>query len=177
MPKGNGVPATPGRPLSRWKRASVNDLPHPPYLDRPVRRTAAPGTWRAELRELGAFGRMWTLTVVVFCIARAAAVWPVLVEYGVDPWWFLVLDVGTAPTYGVGQAMGVKLLRDEDRPVRDALPWIAMVLVSFVAPYAYLLAQAGHLPPYVVWGVMAWMTVFGLLGGLRMAREARPAVT
>jgi hypothetical protein len=96
-----------------------------------------------------------------------------LQHHHVNPWWFLALDVGTSPTYGLGQAMGVKLMRDERRPMRDAYPWIAMLFVSFVAPYAYLLASAGRLPNYVVVGVVAWMVVFGGLAALRMARECR----
>ncbi len=118
---------------------------------------------------------MWTITVVVFCVARAAVVWPLLQEYGVNPWWFLAIDVGTAPTYGIGQAMGVKLMRDDRRPMRDALPWIAVLLVSFVAPYGYLLASAGQLPAYVIIGVLLWMVVFGLLAAFRMAREVKIA--
>jgi hypothetical protein len=133
----------------------------------------------AELKTLGTLGQMWTFGVVVLCVARAVVVWPMLNEYGINPWWFLVLDVGTAPAYGVGQAMGVKILRDERRPMRQALPWIAMVLFSFLAPYLYVLRSAGHLPSYVVWGVVAWMAVFGGLGAWRMAREVRmePSVT
>ena len=127
----------------------------------------------AELRTLGTLGQAWTVGVVVLCAARAVVVWPMLDRYGVDPWWFLVLDVGTAPAYGVGQAMGVKILRDERRPMRQAMPWVAMVLFAFLAPYLYVLRSAGHLPHYVVWGVVAWMAVFGTLGALRMAREVR----
>jgi len=127
----------------------------------------------AELRDLGTFGQMWTFSVVILCAARAAIIWPMLNDYGINPWWFLVLDVGTAPAYGVGQAMSVKLLRDETRPMRDALPWVAMVLGSFLAPYLYVLRSAGHLPGYVVVGVLAWMTVFGSLGAWRMIREVR----
>lgn len=131
-----------------------------------------PGVW-AELKSLGTLGQMWTLTVVVLCAARAVVVWPMLGEHGINPWWFLVLDVGTAPFYGVGQAMGVKLLRDETRPVRHAMPWIAMVLVSFLAPYLYVLRSAGSLPSYVVWGVVLWMAVFGGLTARRMVRDVR----
>lgn len=130
-------------------------------------------TFVGELRELGLVGQMWTLTVVAFCIARAVVVWPVLQTHGVNPWWFLALDVGTAPTYGLGQAMGIKLMRDDRRPLRDAYPWIAMLFVSFVAPYAYLLASAGKLPGYVIVGVVLWMAVFGALAASRMAREVR----
>ena len=126
-----------------------------------------------ELRELGLVGQVWTFTVVVFCLARAVVVWPVLQSHNVNPWWFLALDVGTAPLYGLGQAMGVKLMRDETRPMRDAMPWIAMLFVSFVAPYAYLLASAGSLPGYVVIGVVLWMLVFGTLAAMRMAKEVR----
>ena len=124
-----------------------------------------------ELHELGAVGKAWTVTVVIFCIARAVVVWPTLRKYGVNPWWFLVLDVGTAPTYGLGQAMGVKLLRDDRHPVRDAMPWVAMVIVSFLAPYLYLLFSAGHLPIYVIAGVVLWMLVFGGLSAYRMHQE------
>ena len=132
-------------------------------------------SWVAELRDLGTLGQMWTLTVVVLCAARAVVVWPMLGEHGINPWWFLVLDVGTAPFYGVGQAMGVKILRDETRPMRYAMPWIAMVLVSFLAPYLYVLRSAGQLPGYVVWGVIAWMMVFGSLTARRMVRDVRMA--
>ena len=135
--------------------------------------TDAPPTLAEELRSLGLVGQMWTVSVVVFCVARAVAVWPVLQSHGVNPWWFLAIDVGTAPFYGISQAMGVKLMRDVRRPMRDAMPWIAMLFVSFVAPYGYLLMSAGKLPGYVIAGVIAWMGVFGILAAVRMAREVR----
>ncbi|MBX3314133.1 MAG: hypothetical protein KF906_07415 [Actinobacteria bacterium] len=146
----------------------MTDVERPVALDEDL-----PKKLGDELRELGLFGQAWTLTVVIFCVVRAVAVWPMLQDHGVNPWWFLLLDVGTAPTYGLGQAMGVKLMRDERRPMRDAAPWIAMLFVSFVAPYAYLLTSAGKLPHYVVIGIIAWMLVFGGLAAHRMAREVR----
>jgi hypothetical protein len=148
--------------------------PAPAQVDHEIPRTIL-----GELRELGLVGQMWTITVVVFCVARAVVVWPLLQEHDVNPWWFLALDVGTSPTYGIGQAMGVKLMRDDRRPMRDALPWIGVLLVSFVAPYAYLLASAGKLPGYVIVGVVLWMVLFGALAAYRMAREVRvePATT
>lgn len=129
----------------------------------------------SELRDLGLVGQMWTLTVVAFCLLRAVVVWPVLQTHDVNPWWFLAIDVGTAPTYGLGQAMGVKLMRDDRRPVRDAIPWIILLFVSFVAPYGYLLASAGKLPAYVVPGVVLWMLVFGALAASRMMRDIKRA--
>ncbi|MCU1499535.1 MAG: hypothetical protein JWM47_3488 [Acidimicrobiales bacterium] len=132
-----------------------------------------PRSLMAELRELGLVGQMWTLTVVVFCLVRALVAWPVLLKYDINPWWFLAIDVGTSPTYGIGQAMGVKLMRDDRRPMRDAVPWIAMLFFSFVAPYLYVLASGGELPTYLVVGVLLWMVLFGGLAAVRIAREVR----
>lgn len=132
-----------------------------------------PHSLMGELRELGLVGQIWTVTVVLFSVARAAMVWPVLQDHNVNPWWFLAIDVATSPTYAIGQAMGVKLMRDDRRPMRDAVPWIAVLMVSFIAPYAYLLASAGKLPSYVVIGVVAWIVLFGGLAAFRMAREVR----
>lgn len=132
-----------------------------------------PHTLMGELRDLGLVGQAWTITVVAFCAIRAVIVWPMLADHGVNPWWFLVLDVGTSPTYGLGQAMGVKLLRDDRRPARDAIPWIAMVFVSFLAPYVYLLASAGKFPTYVVALILAYLVLFGGLAAMRMVREVR----
>ena len=133
----------------------------------------APEGLLAEVRSLGALGQAWTIGVVFLCVARAVVIWPMLATHGVNPWWFVVLDVGTAPAYGLGQAMGVKVLRDETRPMKAAMPWISMVVVSFLAPYLYVLRSAGHLPHYVVYGVVLWIAVFGALGAMRMAREVR----
>lgn len=126
-----------------------------------------------QIRELGLLGQAWTITVVLFCIARAVPLWPMLQEHDVNPWWFLGLDIGTAPTYGLGQAMGIKILRDTSRPMRDAVPWILMLLISFLAPYLYLLRSAGQLPGYVVIGIIAWIVVFGAIAAVRMVRATR----
>lgn len=127
----------------------------------------------SALRELGVLGQLWTIGVIGFCIARAVVAWPLLLRYGVNPWWFLAIDIGTAPIYGLGQAMGVKLIRDETRPMRAALPWIAALFVAFVSPYAYLLASAGELPTYVIAGVVLWIVVFGAFAIGRVFRDAR----
>lgn len=131
-----------------------------------------PSLW-SEVRGLGLLGQVWTLTVIVFCILRAVPLWPLLEKHNVNPWWFLALDIGTAPTYGLGQAMGIKILRDEGRQVREAIPWFVLLLVSFIAPYAYLLASGGDLPESVKIGILLWILIFGALAAIRTAREVR----
>lgn len=134
-----------------------------------------------EVRSLGVFGRAWALGIVAFSIGRALIAWPTLGNYGVNPWWFLFIDLVTAPPYGVAQAVTVKLLRDEDRPTRDAVPWAIVVTVMFLAPYIFIFVASSFadspqpMPTIAYAGVVLWMVVFGVLAALRMRRQVRGA--
>src|SRR5688572_3767776 len=46
--------------------------------------------------SFGRLGVAWTVALVVYSAARALLVGPTLGPYGVDPWVFLALDVGSA---------------------------------------------------------------------------------
>lgn len=139
------------------------------------------GTWD-EIRSLGLFGRAWAVGIVAFSAARALIAWPTLGNYGVNPWWFLAIDLVTAPPYGIAQAITVKILRSADRTLRDAVPWALVVAVMFFAPYAFIFV-ASHLadtpqpmPLIAYLGVIAWMVLFGVLAVLRMRRQVREPV-
>ena len=51
--------------------------------------------------------------------------------------------------------------------------WFLLLLVSFLAPYIYLLACGGDLPEPVKIGILLWILVFGGLAAVRTAREVR----
>ncbi len=137
-----------------------------------------PSTW-SEIRSLGVFGRAWALGIVAFSAARALIAWPTLGEYGVDPWWFLFIDLVTAPPYGIAQAITVKILRDQHRAVRDAVPWAALVAVMFFAPYAFIFVASymadtpQPMPAIAYAGVVLWMVVFGVFALIRMRRQVQ----
>lgn len=131
--------------------------------------------WRDDIRSLGLFGRSWAVGIVVFSAARALIAWPTLGRYGVDPWTFLAVDLLTAPPYGIGQAVTVKILRDRHRPPRDAVSWAAVVVASFLAPYVYIFLASGSMPAYATAGVLLWMALFGALAALRIRSQVRAA--
>ncbi|MFZ4668033.1 MAG: hypothetical protein ACOYML_01950 [Microthrixaceae bacterium] len=133
--------------------------------------------WRHDIRSLGLFGRSWALGIIVFSAARALVAWPTLGRYGVDPWAFLAIDLLTAPPYGIGQAVTVKILRDRTRAPRDSLGWAAVVVASFLAPYVYIFLASGSMPAYATVGVLVWMALFGALAALRIRSQVRSATT
>jgi hypothetical protein len=130
--------------------------------------------WWSEIRSLGVFGRAWSIGIVLFSAARALVAWPTLANYGVNPWVFLAVDLITAPPYGIAQAVTVKILRSPDRSPGDAVPWATVVVLMFLAPYAYIFLAGGDRPPgYIYLGVVLWMVLFGVLATLRMRRQIR----
>lgn len=130
-------------------------------------------SWRDDVTSLGVLGRSWAIGVVLFSAARALVAWPTLGRYGVDPWVFLAIDLLTAPPYGVAQAVTVKILRDARRPWHDASVWAGIVLAAFLAPYVYVFAASGSLPPLATIGVLVWMCVFGALAAWRTWSQIR----
>ncbi len=128
-------------------------------------------SWLADVRSLGTFGRAWAIGIILFSAARALIAWPTLGRYGVNPWVFLAVDIVTAPPYGVAQAVTVMVLRDRNRPQRDAWGWALVVIVMFLAPYGYILVSSGELPLLAYLGVGAWMALFGVLAVVRMRRQ------
>ncbi|MCP4083950.1 MAG: hypothetical protein GY745_02665 [Actinomycetia bacterium] len=111
--------------------------------------------------------------MVLYAIARAAVVWPTLSTYGVSPAVFLIIDVATAWPYAVGQVKVVQGLRRKDW--RHAQLWSLVALISFLAPYLYIVgAGSGELPviAYVIIGAL--ITVLGAASVMRVLRQVRP---
>ncbi len=124
-----------------------------------------------DVNSLGGFGRAWVVGNLAFSAGRALIAWPTLGEYGVNPIAFLILDLVTAPPYGLAQAMTVKILRDKDRNRSDAVGWGVLVVALFIAPYIYIFAASGNMPFLAYAGVIAWMAIFGIMSIMRMRRD------
>lgn len=118
------------------------------------------------------WSRAWILGVVAYAVVRALIAWPTLGQYGVNPVVFLLIDIGTAPPYALGQVRIVQGFRRRDWG-RVQL-WAAIVLVTFLAPYAYIALAGGDDLPAWVWIVMGILvTVIGTASILRIRRDLR----
>ena len=125
----------------------------------------------AETR-VGRLGTAWIAGVVAYAIIRALIVWPTLGEYGVTPWIFLAIDVGTAWPYAYGQLRVIKEARNG--AWRNVQVWALITLVSFVAPYAYtFIAGSGEMPWWAWIIIGALMTFFGVASVVRIVRQIR----
>ena len=123
-------------------------------------------------RAMGWLGRTWVAGVVAYAVARAVVVWPTLGDKGVNPWVFLVIDVGTAWPYAVGQVHIIKGIRagEWSRVQR----WTLVTLASFLAPYVYVfVAGAGELPGVAYASIFLLIAVFGAASIARIIRGVK----
>lgn len=139
--------------------------------DLPARTSAA-----ADPRRPGAFGLAWIGGIVAFAAARSLAVAPTLGPYGIDPWVFFALDVGSAFPFGYGQLRILRGLRASDYAAVQR--WSGVTTLAFLSPYAYALLGAQRPMPMVVYlVVVAFLALFGVATLLRMRHSLRSALT
>lgn len=125
--------------------------------------------------RVGWWGRAWIVTIFGYSVARALVVWPTLGDYGINPWLFLAVDVGTAWPYAYGQVRVVKAARAKDWSRVQV--WTAIAALAFVAPYAYIAgAGSGDMPllAWIVIGVL--MVAFGIASVIRILRQVRSPI-
>jgi hypothetical protein len=126
----------------------------------------------SDAKRIGWMGKAWIGAIFGYSALRALVVWPTLGEYGVNPWAFLVVDVGTAWPYAYGQVRVVNAARAKDW-TRVQL-WSLISLFAFVAPYAYIAGAGSGDMPMIAWIVIgALMVLFGIASVVRIVRQIR----
>jgi hypothetical protein len=121
--------------------------------------------------------KLWLVASVLYGLLRSALVWKFLAKYGVNPWFYLVVELSSSYFYGLGSARVVASV--VDKIWRALRFWIPVALVAYFAPEAYIFVSAGKLPTDVlgvllgIIGVAAVAAGFSLVSQIRTARRQR----
>jgi len=125
-------------------------------------------------RRVGWLGKAWIASIFGYSVLRALIVWPTLGDYGINPWAFLAIDVGTAWPYAYGQVRVVKEARAKNWSSTQV--WALIALLSFVAPYAYIAGAGSGDMPLFAWIVIGLLMVFfGIASLVRIMKQIRSA--
>ncbi|MGI9606607.1 MAG: hypothetical protein ACR2P0_10755 [Acidimicrobiales bacterium] len=120
----------------------------------------------------GWFSRAWIVAVTAYAVVRALLAWPTLGQYGVNPAIFLIIDIATAPPYAMGQVGIVSGFRSKQWG--QVQFWAVVVLVTFLAPYVYIVVAGREELPLIAYIVLAILVVvFGTASVLRMRSQVR----
>ncbi len=119
------------------------------------------------------FERVWILASIAYGGIRAALVWKFLRKYGVNPYIFGVIEFVSAAIYGKSSAQVVGAVVD-GAWIR-LRPWLAIAVLSYFAPDAYVFLSAGRLPSDVLAIVISVVIVTLVLTGVGMIAQVRRA--
>ncbi len=113
---------------------------------------------------------MWFLVVMTWSVIRITAVGAWLQDYGVNPWHYAAIDLGSSAPYSLASARLLGAL--VDGRTRVAVTWGVATFVTFLAPDVYIFAAGRALPwpTYVVVGAIV------IIGGWLAIRHGRAKV-
>jgi len=101
--------------------------------------------------------RMWVALVMLWAGMRILAVEIWLVGYGINIWWFAVIEVLSSILYGLSSARLARALTIRHR--KDAGKWGALTLIGYVMPDTYMLS-VGRAMPIATYAIVISLAVF-----------------
>ena len=115
--------------------------------------------------------RAWIIGVVGYSILRAVIAWGLFRDYGVNPWIFAIIDVGTAIPYATAVAELPGAIARSDR--RGSARHLVVAVVTFMAPYAYIWLTASDAPTDLRGGLAILVLCLFGAAGLGVWRKSR----
>lgn len=94
------------------------------------------------------------LASLAYTVVRFLFVKYTLEGYGVDPWFFLVLDAVAGVVYVLAiEKLIFNLIKKQDTPLRSIVAWTVIAAASFAAPYIYIFWSGSELSPGILYGL------------------------
>jgi len=113
--------------------------------------------------------RMWVALVMLWAALRILAVDVWLVGYGVNIWWFAVIELTSSVIYGLSSARLVRALTIRHR--KDSAKWGALTLIGYVLPDTYMLS-AGRAMPIATYAIVILFSIFFAIIALVRTRSS-----
>lgn len=113
--------------------------------------------------------RLWILGSVAYGGLRALLVWRYLSGYGVNPWWFAVVELSSSLAYGWTSSRMVIALVDRKW---STLRWMApATLVAYASPDVYVFTTVGQMPDGLLRTVVTIVAISFVAATVTVTRE------
>lgn len=120
--------------------------------------------------------RAWALLVIGWAFGRTLVVWAAVGDYGINPWWYLTIDLLCATLDAFTTPKTVLALIDAKH--KNAALWGIASLVAFVVPDIYIFLATDKLPKsiiVIVCAVIVATLTFTIIGVRRKVVAGRAA--
>ena len=111
----------------------------------------------------------WFFAVMTWSVIRIIAVSTWLQDYGVDPFHYAMVDLGSSAPYSLASARLLGSL--VDGRMRRATSWGVLTVVTFVAPDLYIFT-AGRALPWASYVVVGTIATIGAVLAIRSGRAS-----
>ncbi len=133
------------------------------------------------LRRRKVLSRTWGVIVVTWSLVRALVVWAALGDYGINPWMYLLIDLGSAIVDAYTTPRMV--LAFIDSQYRTAAKWLLASAGAFIVPDLYIFLGTRHMPRRVIFviaviiSITGFVAVFSVVRKIRAGKREREALT
>jgi hypothetical protein len=118
--------------------------------------------------------RVWAVATVLWSCIRTLLAWVLLGEYGLNPWVYLCVDLGSSLV--LGRSTPIMVVSFIDRERQRALRWALVTGVAYVVPDIFLFTSTRRVPPVtltVLITLMATSVTVTVVTVVRRVRSAR----
>ncbi len=119
----------------------------------------------ARITQQMIFARLWVALVMLWAGLRILAVEIWLIDYGINIWWFALIEVLSSVLYGVSSARLVKELATRHR--KNSAKWGSLTLIGYVLPDTYLLSVGRSMPLATYLVVVSLAVIFAVIALVR----------
>ena len=117
--------------------------------------------------------RAWAVATVLWSCVRTVLAWVLLGDYGLDPWVYLCVDLGSSLVLGRSTPIMVVSLIDRER--QRALRWAVVTGVAYVVPDIFLFTSTRRVPTVTLAVLVTLMVTSVTVTVVTVVRRVRSA--
>jgi hypothetical protein len=115
--------------------------------------------------------RAWVTTVLTYAVIRTIAIWHVFEKYGVNPYFYLGVDVFSSFFYA---KYSTKLIIEANQThYRKLLRYLGLTLIFNFIPDIYVLATANKVPKFILQSFIEIILILALVAAFAIFREIK----
>lgn len=125
------------------------------------------------VRRRRVLARVWAFATVGWSFVRTLLAWVLLGDYGLNPWVYLCVDLGSS--FVLGRSTPIMIVSFIDGQRHRARRWAAVTSVAYVVPDVFLFTSTRRIPPVTLAVLLVVMATSVTITVTTVVRRVRAA--
>jgi hypothetical protein len=115
--------------------------------------------------------RAWIVAVLAYSVARTLVIWKIFQKYGVNQYFYLIVDIFCAYWYAI---FSTKLVIETSKThYKKLFKYLSLTLVFNFIPDLYVLATAKEVPSFIFKSYIQIILILAIIGLFSLFREVQ----